>query len=265
MINIARKKRPENIQSKEVLKRYLDSNPSELPFVEDCWNAAVVESNAKNKIIKVENAKPGVRAKKLTSPGSVYFELLSTPIFQEQAETAINNGMKLSQHGDSIAEIDVKDYIDNLNSQQGQFIYKALTQYFGTFQSESAVKFVVERIKNYYGEYELNSASDEFLVMTAITDELVMRDFTQRRVIGKSIDNKELETIRNGYMKSLDGLKALKKLDTSNKEKDNKFTVWVDKLMKNEKLSGSDIKYEKDEIDRLAELQLEGIRGVFSG
>lgn len=159
--------------------------------------------------------------------------------------------------------LNLKDYIPDYDSNQGKFISHFIERYFGDMTNEDTLRFLIDRIKSYYGEYELNSASDEFLVMTAIADELVIREITKRRVNYTDIDNKELELIRNSYIKSLDGLKALKKFDKGEKESDSKFTVWVNKLVKGEELDSNKTIVTEDDIDRLLEAELRGIRNVF--
>lgn len=157
----------------------------------------------------------------------------------------------------------LEDYIDDIHTPQGKFICTFIKRYFGEIYSVDTAVFLIDRAKSYYGEYELNSASDEFLVMTALTDELVIREITKKRVCYSAIDNKELETIRNGYMKSLDGLKALKKFDKGEKESDNKFTAWVDKLVKGKELDRHKVRIRKDTVDKLIDSQIRGIRNVF--
>lgn len=196
--------------------------------------------------------------KRLEFLGNVYFELRASSLFNKEEDKQEEEPKE-----EVIPVLKLEDYIPDYESHQGQFISHFIERYFGDMTNEDTLHFLIDRIKSYYGEYELNSASDEFLVMTAIADELVIREITKRRVNYTDIDNKELELIRNSYIKSLDGLKALKKFDKGEKESDSKFTVWVNKLVRGEELDSNKIEITEDDIDRLIESELRGIRNVF--
>lgn len=258
---IARKKRPTNIKSREDLIDYLLEAENEDPFNEECFQCALVETKRRNDIIRKNNNTPGKEIKRLEFLGNVYFELRASPMFMEKDEDDEDD--KDEEIEEEPVVLNLEDYIPEFESRQGQFIAHFIERYFGDMTNEDTLRFLIDRIKSYYGEYELNSASDEFLVMTAIADELVIRDITKRRVKYTDIDNKELELIRNSYIKSLDGLKALKKFDKGEKESDSKFTVWVNKLVKGEELDSNKIEIKEDDIDRLIESELRGIRNVF--
>ena len=195
--------------------------------------------------------------KRLEFLGNVYFELRASPLFNQEEDD------EEEEPEEVIEVLNLKDFIPDYESHQGRFISHFIERYFGEMTNADTLRFLIDRIKSYYGEYELNSASDEFLVMTAIADELVIRDITKKRVNYTDIDNKELELIRNSYIKSLDGLKALKKFDKGEKESDSKFTVWVNKLVRGEELDSNKIEITEDDIDRLIESELRGIRNVF--
>lgn len=257
--------RPKRIKTKQQLLNYLTTAADELPFNEECYKCAAVEVNKRNEQIRIENSLPGAKAKKPEFLGNVYFELLASPLFNgsTNGDTSTMPDYVDREDPSKVRTISVEDFIDDIDTAQGQFIFKFIKKYFGNISSMDTAKFIIARVRAYYGEYELNSASDEFLVMSAITDELVMRDITRRRINYKYDNNKELETIRNVYMKSLEGLKALKKFDKGEKENENKFSVWVNKLVEEGDLDVDAYDYEEDDIDRLIKLQVEGLRGAF--
>ena len=73
-----------------------------------------------------------------------------------------------------------------------------------------------------------------------------------------------MKTVRDSYMSSLDGLKVLKKFNQDNKDKENLFAIWVEKLVKSGDVSIKQKEYEQDQIDFLLEDNINAIRRSFS-
>ena len=261
--------RPLNIQSKKALMAYINDTPSELPFVEECWEIAVEETKVRNeKVVEFNRDSPVKRHRVATS--RVYFELLKQPRFNKMAkELDLKRKGLLSEDNQDeengkLKALNFEDYIDDLDSEQGQFILKLLETYFVELYDEDSIKFIISRINSYYGEYELNSASDEYLVITAISDELILRKLNRQR-INSGIDSKEMKTIRDSYMSSLDGLKALKKFNQDNKNKENLFSLWVEKLVREGDVDNIKKTYTKDQIDFVLDNNINAIRRSFGG
>lgn len=269
--------RPLNINSKKGIINYLENTPEELPFVEECWEIAEEETRVRNEKIAEYN-KLSPKKKKRISTSRVYFEFINEPRFKKMAQELllkkqgqITPSEKLEDFKEEIKNntpkkevLHFEDYIDDINSAQGQFILRLLNMYFVELYDEDSIKFIIARIKSYYGEYELNSASDEYLVITAISDELVLRKMNRQRIKSGNIDPREMKTVRDSYMASLDGLKVLKKFNQDNSDKENLFAIWVEKLVKSGDVDLKPKEYTKDQIDFILEDNINAIRRSFS-
>lgn len=269
--------RPLNVNSKAGIINYLENSVDELPFVEECWEISEEEARVRNEKIAEYN-KLSPKKKKRVSTSRVYFEFMKEPRFRKMGEELllkqqgqITPSEKLEEFKENMVEeeqpksLKFEDYIDDLDSNQGQFILRLLNMYFVELYDEDSIKFIIARIKSYYGEYELNSASDEYLVITAISDELVLREMNRQRIKNGDTDPKEMKTVRDSYMASLDGLKVLKKFNQDNSDKENLFAIWVEKLVKSGDVSIQQKVYEKDQIDFILEDNIDAIRRSFSG
>ncbi|MBU5669647.1 hypothetical protein KQI68_07310 [Peptoniphilus sp. MSJ-1] len=273
--------RPLNVNSKAGLVNYIENTPSELPFVEECWEVAVAEAKVRNEqVAEFNRLNPSKR--KRVAVSKVYFEFLKEPRFKKQAEALyrkkkgiIEPSEKLEEFKEEIEKnkaieeekesLNFEDFIDDINSNQGQFILKLLNMYFVELYDADSIKFIISRIKSYYGEYELNSASDEYLVITAISDELVLRKMNRERIRSGSFDAKEMKTVRDSYMSSLDGLKVLKKFNQDNKDKENLFAIWSEKLVKSGDVEMKKKEYTEDQIDFILKDNIDAIRRSFNG
>lgn len=267
--------RPLTVNSKKGIINYLENTPEELPFVEECWEIAEEETRVRNEKVAEYN-KLSPKKKKRVSTSRVYFEFMNQPRFKKMGEELLlkkqgqlTPSEKLEEFKENMVEpekpqsLNFEDYIDDINSNQGQFILRLLNMYFVELYDEDSIKFIISRIKSYYGEYELNSASDEYLVITAISDELVLRKMNRARIKTGDIDSKDMKTLRDSYMASLDGLKVLKKFNQDNSDKENLFAIWVDKLVRSGDVSIKQKIYEKDQIDFILEDNINAIRRSF--
>lgn len=268
--------RPLNINSKKGIINYLENTAGEYPFIEECWEIAEEETRVRNEKIAEYN-KLSPKKKKRVATSKVYFEFMKQPRFAQMGKELllkkqgqITPSEKLEEFKENMVEEDkpkslrFEDYIEDLESNQGQFILRLLNMYFVELYDEDSIKFIISRIKSYYGEYELNSASDEYLVITAISDELVLRKMNRERIRSGDVDPKEMKTVRDSYMSSLDGLKVLKKFNQDNKDKENLFAIWVEKLVKSGDVNIKQKEYDKDQIDFLLEDNINAIRRSFS-
>lgn len=66
-------------------------------------------------------------------------------------------------------------------------------------------------------------------------------------------------------MSSLDGLKALKKFNQDNKNKENLFSLWVEKLVREGDVDNIKKTYTKDQIDFVLDNNINAIRRSFGG
>ena len=274
-MNLA-KRRIGSIDSEIAMKQYIADNPSNLPFVKEAWETAKKEAKYENLKISEYNKNAKGSKKNRLSIGQVYQKLMSTDRYKELGEALRRKeeGVPEDIVGQDGAEetkkdskaVDLKSCIKDMESPEGQFIYRFLTQYFGSFSEKEDVDFLVSRIRSYYGEYELNSASDEYLVMVAISDELILKRINQKRLDGSLTVLKDMKTIRDNYMSTLDGLKVLKKLADKKDSSEEHFSAWVKKLTDEGELLPDVTKpYPKDDVDRLLKAQRRSLTASIEG
>lgn len=275
-MNLA-KRRIGSIDSEIAMKQYIIDNPSNLPFVQEAWDTAKEEAKYENLKISEYNKNAKGSKKNRLSIGQVYQRLMATDRYKEMGEalrrqeegvpdSIVQTDKEASSKKDKAKPIDVKSCINDMDSPEGQFIYRFLTQYFDTFYEKEDVEFLVSRIRSYYGEYELNSASDEYLVMVAISDELILKRINQKRLDGSLTVLKDMKTIRDNYMSTLDGLKVLKKLADKKDSSEEHFSAWVKKLTdEDELLSDSAKEYPKDDVDKLLSAQRRSLTASLDG
>lgn len=255
------------------MKEYIRENPNWLPFVQEAWDVAVEDAKIENAKIREFNKTAPGESKKRKSIGLMYQRLMQTARYREMGEAIRRKEEGIPEPGSrELAEkedkdlLDVKDFIDDMESPEGQFIYKFLKRYFNGFTESEDIVFLIDRIKSYYGEYELNSASDEYLVMVAISDELVLKRMNQNRLDGNLTMLKDMKNVRDNYMATLDGLKVLKKLADKQDNSKNHFSAWVDDLSKNHELYHEDSSsFDEDDVDKLLKSQRRSMYASFYG
>lgn len=226
--------------TKEELILYLETNQhKELPFCEEIWEKAVESIEGKErqfKTIKTEDYNGNVKMLKVPNgainPVSKYFQLIALPNYKR---IALNNAeeMKNNQNED-FEELDESeneyDYDDVIDVGASSFVNELTDIYFSTI-SGNDLQFVKNRISDYYANYEFNEGSDKFLVVSAVSDELTLRELYAKRTKGLDNENK-IDKVKKGYLNTLESLKVLKRQGSKLDEGKNKFTMMLDELEK---------------------------------
>ncbi|MGE6227621.1 hypothetical protein [Paenibacillus chitinolyticus] len=241
------------MESKEELVAYLAANQeTELPFNEEVWERSVEATNDKDrkfKEIKTTDFEGKEVVKKIpngsVNPVGKYFQMMALPQYRNPVDTSELDSDEWYGGFEDEDEIDFGD--EEKEEQVSTWI-----QMFFDGCSPSDRKFVVERLSNYYDNYELNEGADKFQAAKAVLDELEMRNLIKLRIKGKDVETR-IEKCQKSYLALLDSLKAQKKQrGAGDDEGKNKFTLFVDTLEKEGRLvEKKDTSYTPDDIDRL--------------
>lgn len=246
--------------TKEELLSYLENNKdTELPFNEDVWERAVeatADKERKFKEIKTKDYDGNEITKKIpngtVNPVGKYFQLIALPQYSKPVD--------VYDDGDEQYEFD--ENISFGDEEKDEQVSEWLMMFFDGVSSADR-KFVIERLSNYYDNYELNEGADKFQAVKAVMDELEMRNLMKARNKGKDVEAR-IEKCQKSYLALLDSLKAQKKQRGSADEGKNKLTQWIDELEKEGKFTiRKDTTYGKDDIDTLLENIESGMRAVY--
>lgn len=263
-----RKNRPDTIKTKEDLIFYLNSHEdSELPFVEECWDAAIVkaeenkkkEVSTRNVITKTANGDIIKEEKSLTlitDPVKQYFKMCGLKVYKKKAMEIINQ-KRLREHLDDnelkIEETYFSDNSENLNDEIAQWIE--------TIINSSEREYVKGRYINYMNNYEINDGADKSSLKGVLSLELALYRIDADRAMGKSVVVAEEEKLRKALRETFEALKWNKKQRNTREElAQNKFTVWLDNMVKEGEFVPNPKHYEPDEIDFIIKTSIEAQR-----
>lgn len=256
------------MKTKEELITYLESNSNiELPFSEKVWQIAVEKTFAKErefKEITTTDFDGNVKTKKIPNgainPVSKYFQLIALPNFKKMCE---QEQLEKELEAENETTVNIEQMLEELeeDTEENSFIRELISIYFANIKGDN-FDFVVDRLSDYYSNYEFNEGSDKFLVVSAVSDELTLRELYGQRVKGK--DNEAtIEKVKKGYLSTLDGLKLLKKQGSKLNEGKNKFTMFLDELEKAGELKIKNVSIKQDQIDILVEHTRRSIINAF--
>ena len=147
--------RPLTINSKRGIINYLENTTGEYPFIEECWEIAEEETRVRNEKIAEYN-KISPKKKKRVATSKVYFEFMQQPRFAQMGKELllkkqgqITPSEKLEEFKENMVEeekpksLNFEDYIEDLESNQGQFILRLLNMYFVELYDEDSIKFII--------------------------------------------------------------------------------------------------------------------------
>lgn len=263
-----RKNRPDSIKTKEDLIFYLNSHEdSELPFVEDCWNAAVIkatenskkEVSTKNIITKTANGdviKEEKTIKLITDPVKQYFKMCGLNVYKKKA-MEIKTQKRLTEHLDEHEQEIVETYFSD-NSEK---LNDEIAQWIGSIVNPSEREYVKGRYINYMNNYEINDGADKSSLKGVLSLELALYRIDADRAAGKSSVVAEEEKLRKALRETFEALKWNKKQRNIREElAQNKFTVWLDNMVKEGEFVPNPKHYEPDEVDFIIETSIEAQR-----
>lgn len=254
--------RPE-INGKEELIAYLEANPeSEFPFVEEVWESAVKKAKEnENKEVPIkttivvdkdgnEKVKKQVAGAVITDPVKYYFKLMGLRqnkkkgILLQEAKLEENENKKeiLSVHFD-----DDKDttYTDEI------------TSWIALFPPQER-QFLKQRYASYYDTYEINDGADKSSLKGILSLEIELYRIDLRRATNKTININDEKKLREMLENTFQSLKWTKKQRNARDDMaQNRFTIWMDNLVKEGGFSPKPKHYDDDEIDFIIKTSLE--------
>lgn len=126
-------------------------------------------------------------------------------------------------------------------------------------------RFLRERYTYYYDQYEINTGADQALLKRILSIEIALHRIDVRRAQKVNVNPVEEEKLSKQFRETLESMKWTKKQRSIQDELGaNKFTVWMDKMVKDGGFSPIKRNYEKDDIDNLLDTFIEAAREMMS-
>lgn len=262
---IRRKNRPDNIETKEDLIYYLKTHDNEPDFVEECWVAAVEAArNNEEKggysyktVIKKDKDGNEVHEEKatklITDPVKQYFKMCGLPKYRRQAQKNMVLGQPKDEWINKINETYFADDSENLNDE--------IVAWIEMIKRTEEQSYIRSRYANYMNNYEINDGADKTSLKGILSMELALYRIDVLRANGKDTSLAEEEKLRKAVRETFDAMKWNKKQRNLREEMaQNKFTVWMDNMVKEGTFKSNPKEYPKDEIDFLIETSVEAQR-----
>lgn len=263
------RKRPD-IPDKESLIKYLEANPeTELPFLEEVWEEAVAkaEQNANTEPVMKENIekdKDGntrvvMRKSKIliTDPVKQYFKLMG---LKQNKKKAL-----LLKHSEPIDDDNKKEILETYFDDTEENVYAdEITSWIALFQPDER-EYLKKRYASYYDNYEINDGADKISLKRLLSIEIELYRMDVKRASGKGVNVTDEKRYTELFTSVLESLKWTKKQRSAREDMaQNKFTIWLDNLVKEGGFKPNKKHYEKDEIDFLMETYIDSIREMLT-
>jgi len=273
-IKEVRKKRPK-MTTKEELMVYLEANETlgiELPFVQEAWDKAwerYLEDKDKpqtfQKIVSTKNGIEKVKNVPITvvkNPVSYYFQLMSFKGYKDKGLNLLDKVLPPPELLDSETEEIESDFDKNFKQESTFVGGNWLGAWIQTFP-ESECLFLKQRYSDYYNQYEINDGADKTVLMNLLSIEIQLYRINLRVSRGHYTNVIDIEKLNKQMISLLEAQKWTKK---QRNEKDeygtNRFTVWLDQMMKKGGFKPNKTEYDQDQIDRLIEVFMTSMREV---
>lgn len=267
--NTKRTKRPD-IPDKEHLIAYLEANSeTELPFVEEVWEQAVEkakENEGKQRPIKtiVTTDKNGNEVVKkqsggtlVTDPVKYYFRLMG--LTQNKKKGIALQEAKI-ETSETKQEILNTYFDDDLTTEY----MDEITSWIALFPPQERM-FLKQRYASYMDENDINSGADKAGLKAVLSLEIEMHRIDLKRATGKKIDMNDEKKVRELWDSTLQSLKWTKKQNSGSElNKQNKFSVWLDNMVKNGEFTPNPKHYEEDEVDFILKTIIDSQREMLS-
>ena len=249
-----------DVTNKEELIAYLDSNGDGIPFLEELWDICVKKAKENEdkdvpiKVVKTTKKDGTVVESRRTAgvliknPISFYFRLYKLPQYKTKALSLLDQ--KDEQTDDEKEIMDV--YFDDDSDEDS---FNEIIQWINMFPNPRERQYLKQRYTHYYDNYEINDGADRTMLSGILSLEIELYRINVRRAQGKSIDILKEEKLRKMLRESLEAQKWTKKQRSAVDEMaQNKFTIWLDRQVKNGGFIPEEHEIPKDEIDYLLEI-----------
>lgn len=249
-----------DVRTKEDLIAYLDSNGDGIPFLETLWDKCVKkakENEGKDVPMKttiVENGDGTVTEKRqvagsiIKDPISYYFSMYKLRQYKKEALLLLDEKIEQTDGQKEIMEV----YFDDEDDED---TFNEIIQWINMFEIPSERQYLKQRYSHYYDNYEINDGADRTMLSSILSLEIELYRINVKRARGKAVDIRQEEKLRKMLLDSLEAQKWTKKQRSASDEMaQNKFTIWLDRQVKNGGFVIEDKTYPKDEIDYLIEI-----------
>lgn len=248
----------EDIRTREELIEYLNENQkTESPFNESLYRHTLEALEMDKKLIDGKKAKDPTFKKNYSTLGEKYFELAQLPKYRDKAKELQQDRLfegfnpKKGRNTRSIKSLLSGDEAEDELMRE---LYEKYFYYVTVFED---VEFIKGRVYEYYSTYDFNDAHEKFLIVSAISDELKLRQLNEERQDDDGDTEKIIKDVRSSYMSTLEALKLIRNKD-KDKDKVNNLSGYI-KLLQEEKLLTGKRVFEPDAMDRLLERTRESV------
>lgn len=263
--SVRRRQRPDTIKTKEDLMFYLQTHKDEPAFVEECWEKAVeaAEKNIEKGGVSVRTVtkkdkdgnitKEEKVTKLITDPVKQYFKMCGLPKYKRQSQATMFLGEIKMTDKKEIAETYFEGDTENINDE--------ILDWIKIISRTEEQNYIKTRYANYLNNYEINDGADKTSLKGILSMELALYRIDVLRANGEDTSLPEEDKLRKAVRETFDAMKWNKKQRNLREElAQNKFTVWLDNMVKEGAFKPNPKQYDKDEIDFLIETSLEAQR-----
>jgi hypothetical protein len=251
------------MHSKEELIAYLKANPeTEYPFVEEVWEQAVEKAKEDEEkqqpyrtIVTVDSdGNETVKKQKagliITDPIKQYFKLMGL-VQNKRKGIALQEAQ--FEESESKQEI-LNTYFDD---DETTTYMDEITSWIALFAPDER-QFLKRRYASYYDTYEINDGADKSSLKGILSLEIELYRIDLKRAKGKQVNITDEKKLREMLESTFQSLKWTKKQRNAREDMaQNKFTVWMDNLVKDGAFKPNPKEYDEDEIDFIIKTSLE--------
>ena len=239
------------LTTKEELEEYLNTY-EDLPLLDELWETCV--KSAKKNADDIANGDV-LQGNRSINPCTLYFSRMSLPQYRKKI-----NELKMSEDYDaddlSESASEAMELLDDSGEQSNEIIL-----WIKMFPKLNERKYLMQRYANYYDNYEINDGADRTLLARILSLEIELFRINCDRAIGKSVDINMEEKLTKMLRDTMESMKWTKKQRSQMDDMaQNKFSVWLDRLVKEGKFVPERHEIQKDEIDYFLELQMSQIK-----
>ena len=271
-----RKRLRKKVTTLEELKEYLYQHPDlELPFIQEAWDDAVVKGKEAEEYNKEnlyhyttdENGKqvkvPTNKRKRTENPISLYFRLMSLSKYAKAGEALQPKEFK---DGDYIRNKgELKIIVTDEGSDRATVSNQdEIMDWIDMFQDQDERVFLKKRYHSYYDTYDINEGADKAALKRLLSLEIQSYRIDMDRAERMEVNINDEKKINEMLQATLESLKWTKKQRSVRDDMaKNRFTIWMDNMVKEGKFTPHHKEYKKDDIDYLIDTVIKGVRGMF--
>lgn len=257
----------EEVKTKEDLIKYLATSGG-LPFLDELWQKCLEKAKEDEgkeqprKEIKTMDKDGNVVTKNkvagvvITDPVKWYFRMMNLPQYKKKAAQLAEQKEIESESRQEFMEV----FFDEVESQE----YDDIAAWINMFVNIDEKNYLKQRLSHYYDNYDINDGADRVMLSGILSIEVELYRINMKRANGKNVNIREEEKLRKMLRENLESQKWTKKQRSASDEMaQNKFTIFMEKQVKQGKFTPEHHEIPEDEIDMLIKVIPEAIRKMF--